>query len=189
MGYPNDSKGYKVYNIDSKKFARSRNVIFHENTFHDFNVKEGEMKQLTMPLDGDEIDIVKKLDVVHNEGGGKSSDDDVVQEEFADGTTEPVNEDVTGDEDTEINPQITESVIEDVSGYGNIVGDNPTAPEHGNRNAVPENTNKQVFQTYEETFMNQVEHLGGRRERRTPKRFLENANIAYNECHMVESLT
>ena len=30
LGYPSDSKGYKVFNVENGKFARSRNVIFHE---------------------------------------------------------------------------------------------------------------------------------------------------------------
>ena len=36
VGYPNDTKGYKVLNIASGKFFRARNVIFSEKKFHDF---------------------------------------------------------------------------------------------------------------------------------------------------------
>lgn len=36
VGYPLDTKGYKIYNIESKKFIRSKDVLFHENKFHDF---------------------------------------------------------------------------------------------------------------------------------------------------------
>ena len=36
VGYPLDTKGYKIYNIKSKKFIRSKDVLFHENKFHDF---------------------------------------------------------------------------------------------------------------------------------------------------------
>ena len=36
VGYPLDTKEYKIYNIKSKKFIRSKDVLFHENKFHDF---------------------------------------------------------------------------------------------------------------------------------------------------------
>ena len=36
VGYPLDTKGYKIYNIESKTFIRSKDVLFHENKFHNF---------------------------------------------------------------------------------------------------------------------------------------------------------
>ena len=36
VGYPLDTNGYKIYNIESKKFIRSKDVLFHENKFHNF---------------------------------------------------------------------------------------------------------------------------------------------------------
>jgi hypothetical protein len=36
VGYPSDTKGYKMYDLESKRFVRSRNVIFHESKFHSF---------------------------------------------------------------------------------------------------------------------------------------------------------
>ena len=33
VGYPEGSKGYKVYNLDTKKFLRSCDVVFLENSF------------------------------------------------------------------------------------------------------------------------------------------------------------
>ena len=39
-GYPEGTKEYKVYNLESGQFRRSRNVLFHENVFHDFNNTE-----------------------------------------------------------------------------------------------------------------------------------------------------
>ena len=36
VGYPLDTKGYKIYLIESKKFVRSKDVLFHENKFHNF---------------------------------------------------------------------------------------------------------------------------------------------------------
>ena len=36
VGYPQDTKGYKLYDLSSKRFVRSRNIIFYENNFHSF---------------------------------------------------------------------------------------------------------------------------------------------------------
>ena len=36
VGYPLESKGYKVYEVDAKRFTRCRDVRFHENKFHTF---------------------------------------------------------------------------------------------------------------------------------------------------------
>ena len=33
VGYPLDTKGYKIYNIESKKFIRSKDVLFHVHNF------------------------------------------------------------------------------------------------------------------------------------------------------------
>ena len=32
-----ESKGYKVYEVDAKRFTRCRDVVFHENKFHTFD--------------------------------------------------------------------------------------------------------------------------------------------------------
>ena len=36
VGYPQDTKGYKLYDLSSKHFVRSRNSTFYENNFHSF---------------------------------------------------------------------------------------------------------------------------------------------------------
>ena len=41
VGYPEGSKGHKVYNPDTKKFFRSRDVVLLENSF-DHKSLEGE---------------------------------------------------------------------------------------------------------------------------------------------------
>ena len=38
MGYPEGVKGYKLYDPVTCKFTRSRDVIFLEKKFHDFDV-------------------------------------------------------------------------------------------------------------------------------------------------------
>ena len=40
VGYPLDTKGYKVYDLALKRFIRSRNVLFHEEKFHDFELEK-----------------------------------------------------------------------------------------------------------------------------------------------------
>ena len=37
VGYPLESKHYKVYEVDAKRFTRCRDVLFHENRFHTFD--------------------------------------------------------------------------------------------------------------------------------------------------------
>ena len=37
VGYPEGVKGFKVYDLTSQKFIRSRDVIFREKEFHDFD--------------------------------------------------------------------------------------------------------------------------------------------------------
>ena len=36
VGYPEGTKGYKLYDPSSRKFIRSRDVVFQERKFHDF---------------------------------------------------------------------------------------------------------------------------------------------------------
>ena len=38
VGYPLDTKGCKVYDLALKRFIRSRNVLFHEEKFPDFEL-------------------------------------------------------------------------------------------------------------------------------------------------------
>ena len=37
VGYPLESKGYKVCEVDAKRFTRCRDVVFHKNKFHAFD--------------------------------------------------------------------------------------------------------------------------------------------------------
>ena len=37
VGYPDGTKGYKLYDLKKQYFIRSRDVIFAEKEFHDFN--------------------------------------------------------------------------------------------------------------------------------------------------------
>ena len=37
VGYPKGTKGFKLYNTLTKEFIRSRDVVFDEEKFHEFN--------------------------------------------------------------------------------------------------------------------------------------------------------
>ena len=39
MGYPEETKGFKLYKLETRRFTRSRSVLFCEEEFHDFDVK------------------------------------------------------------------------------------------------------------------------------------------------------
>ena len=43
VGYPLDTKGYKVYDLASKRFIRSRNVLFHEENFMTLSLKKSKL--------------------------------------------------------------------------------------------------------------------------------------------------
>ena len=55
VGYPLDTK---VYDLDSKRFVRSRNILFHESKFHNF-------------------ELVNKETVLHEDDVNESCADDV----------------------------------------------------------------------------------------------------------------
>ena len=40
VGYPLGTKGYKLYELSFKRFIRSRNVLFYEQKFHDFELND-----------------------------------------------------------------------------------------------------------------------------------------------------
>ena len=40
VGYHLGTKGYKLYDLSSKRFIRSRNVLFYEQKFHDFELND-----------------------------------------------------------------------------------------------------------------------------------------------------
>lgn len=64
VGYPEGTKGYKVFNVETGKFAKSRNVVFDENKFHEFN-EPSPQKDIIFPYDN-ELDV-------HNFSDGDNS--------------------------------------------------------------------------------------------------------------------
>ena len=63
VGYPEGTKGFKLFNIDTNKFIRSRNVIFHETTFHNFNY-ERKSNYVIFPLDTLEDTLVDGKELI-----------------------------------------------------------------------------------------------------------------------------
>ena len=125
VGYPNETKGYKVYDLNSKHFIRSKNILFFEDKFHNFELNEESNKR----------------ELVYHEAN-------------------------------EINGPTEIPVVEDQP----IVQSQPVEP------TVAQN-DELVGETYEETFMRQVDNLGPKRQHRAPNRFHPDS------CNLIESLT
>ena len=59
VGYPEGTKGYKLYDVITGSFVRSRNIKFYEDKFHSFDNDEGKIepeKYIIFPLDGVNLD-------------------------------------------------------------------------------------------------------------------------------------
>ena len=53
LGYPDGTKGYKLYNLNTLRFTRSQSIFFCENEFHDWNEKV-DQKQFNQFFRGNE---------------------------------------------------------------------------------------------------------------------------------------
>ena len=111
VGYPEGTKGYKLFDLSTKSLIRSRDVIFDEKKFNEFNSKHS----------------------------SKPSSDFYYPASVAD------------EKDA----------------------DDQVADEHVIPVPVRENRNQPVGETYEDTFMQEVQNLNPQRERRPPVRFDE----------------
>ena len=162
VGYPNETKGYKVYNLENGKFARSRNILFHEKKFHDFEKDDLDSSEINFPDDEtiDDLEVPTPLDTVEKEHNIENNVDNNVEE------STPIITVTDNDDDQQ--PQ----VLEDPE-------DEPEVEQPAQK--------KQIYETYEETFMQQVEQLSGKRERKPRDRLVENAYLV-EECNIVESL-
>jgi hypothetical protein len=94
MGYPEGVKGYKLYDPVSRKFLRSRDVIFLEKKFHDFDIQTSSnfddraeddipiMIEET-PVDGNENqDEIANQRVAENAEGNQQANDQPVGATF-----------------------------------------------------------------------------------------------------------
>ena len=90
VGYPNGTKGYKLFNLSSGSFIRSRDVIFAEKTFHDFTAEAKQKVNLFFPdtwqpedstenkmLNGDNVNLGEQAD---NQPVGETFEDQFMRQ-------------------------------------------------------------------------------------------------------------
>ena len=87
MGYPDGTKGFKLYNLAAKKFIRTRSVLFCEDNFHDFGSKHEENDYITFfsPIETSDSNREDTNDEsehsVEEESESENSDDGLSYEE------------------------------------------------------------------------------------------------------------
>ena len=144
VGYPEQTKGYKVYNLASGKFARTRNVIFDENNFHSFG---------KAPRKEEIVNVVFPEDVYFD------ADNSVPE-----GTTSTSTSDVTAASVPDIGQTSQRQPLPPPPP--------PLPPLPPAQVSVPPQPSKFVGKTYEQTFMNEVGKVtGSSRTRKAPSRF------------------
>ena len=153
VGYPEGTKGYKIYNVASGKFTRTRNVVFDENNFHNFDQpapKKAEIMNVVLPIDDDFEDILTEVANLNIDNSVRQNvlpaqvDDQVVQDEIV------------------VQPPLQQQQT--------VVPLN-----------LPQTTPPTVAPTYEETFMNQVHGIGPSRSRKPTRRYLESDECNFSE--------
>ena len=84
VGYPDDTKGYKLYNLESKKFIRSRDVVFREEEFHEFSSKSQAKEVISLfPTEADvAVDEGTESDTESNTSSSGESESDEDEEQF-----------------------------------------------------------------------------------------------------------
>ena len=70
-------KGYKLYDLSSKRFIRSRNVLFYEQKFHDFEfndekvvfheIYESDLDNIKQPINSIEVEPIVPQNVPQQE--------------------------------------------------------------------------------------------------------------------------
>lgn len=127
IGYPEGTKGNKLFDVQSKRFLRSRNILYHEDKFHDF--EESNQSQ---------NDIVFHNFYEADLGNDKSAGDTIEAD------------------------------------------DNRDILEHNDQpNGIPQPMGAK--KKFKERFMEEIRHLGPRRQRKIPERFNP------DRCFLLES--
>ena len=156
VGYPEGTKGYKIYNVSSESFVRSRDVEFYEHEFHDFEVSDNEnsLNLLMSPFEEEES-------VQTNTNSGQNDNSGRVTDSRNDNDNQDGAEQVVLDDGVDSHP-------------GGAV--NVTPP------VIPPNPiiQAEVCPTYEETFMRQVSSIGPCRTRK--QRLVEEAQMSESCC-------
>ena len=160
IGYPDGTKGYKVYDVKKDRFMISHDVTFFESKFPFCEKsKQDGVKQKGNTIineeDNEEIEEQNDEEIERSEENMEKEDNEVRETLFEsqDMTINPVNEESEQSES-----------IENVEQVGEV-------------------QTQSSSRTYEDLFMENVRNLGPMRRRRIPKRFSDDA------CPAVDSLT
>ena len=166
IGYPDGTKGYKVYDVKKDRFMISRDVTFFESKFlFREESKQDDVMQTDNTIireDNEKFEEQNDEEMERSEEGMKKQNDEVRET-----LLEPENTTINGgNEENEKaitnyhQPESTENVKQ--------VGEIQTQPSS---------------KTYEDLFMKNVKNLGPRRQRRIPNRFSDDT------CSAINSLT
>ena len=158
VGYPPGVKGYKLYDLEKKKFVVSRDVQFFEDNFDHF--KEGP------PVD------MKSIFPEMNE-----SSESVPEH--------PLNEEPAAPEQVEPQDQKNEEPVVPVCVKPPVQKDIESAVPQDVEAVGAPNEEAPVKRTYEDKFMEEVRNLGPVRERRKPSRFRDDDDD--DDCLLVNS--
>ena len=93
VGYPEGTKGYKLFDLEKKSFVRSRNIIFQERRFHNFkskknvefyNLESSVIGAIIKPNDHAEVndgdDVEVDVPVLYNRPVGANYEDNFMRE-------------------------------------------------------------------------------------------------------------
>ena len=159
VGYPPGVKGYKLYDLEKKKFVISRDVQFFEDNFDHFK-------------DGPPVDM-KSIFPDMNEGS-ESVPEFPLNEEPA--VPEQVKPPALKNEEPVISENVKPSALRDVK----------SAIPHNVEAVGAPNEEAPVKRTYEDKFMEEVRNLGPVRQRRKPIRFRDCDDD--DDCLLVNSV-
>ena len=73
-GYPDDTKGFRLFNLETRRFVRSRSVLFCEEEFSKLDVKIEANTYINL-FPSDEIE-----DAVNDENGNDLPEDDILED-------------------------------------------------------------------------------------------------------------
>ena len=152
VGYPRGTKGYKLYDLEKKRFVISRDVTFFEKNFHQFESKLDSAKQLDDLIISDDDEEVERLPAPDREVNDHG-----------------INHNVPEIPDEEMNERVEENGERE---------NQQQVPENENVERVGENDRVPNVRTYEDLFMENVRNLGPVRQRRVPSRFRDVASPA-----------
>ena len=169
IGYPDGTKGYKVYDIAKNRFMISRDVTFFEDKFpYSERSKQDGVRQLSDTIIREENEEIEKQDdeeIERPEENIERQNDEVRERSL-----EPENTtNNRGNEETEVSAEIITNHLQSMS--------------QENVEQVGEVQTQSSSKTYEDLFMENVKNLGPTRQRRIPRKFSDDA------CPAIDSLT